>query len=804
MNWPEVDDIGAPSCAAADSDCRTLAVGTTDEDIGDSNRTSPDPISDLDIEVQAMFERVRVRLGMRAPGGPEMLGRYELRDWIGRGGMGEVYRAYDTELERDVALKVIAPRPGTDPQLLRVRLRREAQLLARLDHENLVTIHDSGSHRDRSYLVMEFVNGATLRQLQAAGTLSGTELLRLYAEAGRGLLAAHARGVSHRDFKPENVFVGADGRARVGDFGLAHVFGEIKATPGVDELDHRGLTQAGGTLGYMAPEQLRGETSDASADQYAFCASLWEALGGRRPYSGANAKAMLDAMERPPQGGERIDARLRRALRVGLAARAEARHPSIAQVIAAIEEVLERPKRRKRRAAWLGLAAAAGIIGSAIGYRATHSDCELANEITNLRDETDWDRFERPVARTLERRLGQLRAEAERACIRGDVSTRQHVQNVLHSLRSLLAAEDWRDHIEGFEADFASKASVPMTPVGYGFLAREIQPLEEAWALEQLVAKCDEIEPIAWPQVDRAGLLLPCARARGIRGDWDGALDDFLQARASAELVGDRTRRLQATLGAARLTITRLQNYDLGRGRLEPAEDLLRTLDVPIADPRLAEHEQLSAILLREQAKKSSDESAPKLLDDALRLQRRAVARQLLAGPTGTRVRTLINLGILHEARGEPDLAEAAFRMAYQFEPEDPEAAYNLGRFLVNEDRKLDEARVVLSSVLAMRDHDLQLTTTTALLNLEFKTGDIGTIAPLRTRLTEMLLDERIPRTSVQAGESWLVVAATHACLDDRGPAYQQALRHVPKSLIGVLDQCNPAPEPNQHEEQPP
>ena len=785
-------DFGSPSYAVTLRERRTFEVDTTRDDVfAEADQTgpdpieshAPDPIATLDIEVQAMFERVRVRLGLRESG-REMLGRYELRDWIGRGGMGEVYRAYDTELEREVAVKLIAPRPGTKPQLLRRRLRREAQLLARLDHENLVRVYDSGSHDGSTYLVMELVDGATLRQLQAASKLTTNEILRYYAEAGRGLLAAHSRGVIHRDFKPDNVFVGTDGRARVGDFGLAHLFGEVPTiVPDVDELDASGATRIGdivGTLGYMAPEQLRGEALDARADQYAFCASVWEALGGNRPFSGPNARAVLEAMEGSPHGGVSIDGRLRRALRTGLSPRPGDRHETMAQLVAAIQEVLERPKRRRRRLTWslLGLAALGGIVGTAIGYEAANPDCPLADEVGQLEREADWSRFDATASRGVQRRLAQMKREAERACISRDVAAMQHVESLLSGLRSLLAADDWRDHIEAFEADFASKASVPMSAMGYGVLANEVRPLEDAWALEQLVARCDEIASIPWPEIDRAGLLLPCARARSIRGDYDGAIDDFKQARETAEIVGDRTRRLQATLGAARTTITRLQQYEAGAALLEPASDLLRVLEAPITDPRRAEFDELSAILAREDGK----------LDEALALQHRVVAHQLLAGAAGRRSTALLNLANLHDKRGEPIWAETIYRIAMRLDPGDPEVVFNLGRLLVNEHREGTEARALLSDVLSTRDHDLLLTTTTMLLILEIGADDLDAIAEIRGRLTTMLLDEMIPRTPEQAAESWRIVTLAHACYSDMGPAYQQARSHVPEWLIDDLD----------------
>jgi serine/threonine protein kinase len=201
-------------------------------------------------------------------------------DRIGAGGMGVVYAAYDPELDRRVALKLLRPdRFGSDAD--RLRLLREAQALARLADPHVVSVYDTGTFGDRVFVAVELVEGETLRQwlggLRAAPR-SWREVLARFLPAGRGLAAAHAAGLVHRDFKPENVLLGRDGRVRVADFGLAEAApepgGKLAALPA-----EWGLVL--GTPAYMAPEQLRGIAVDARSDQFSFCVALFEALYGR-------------------------------------------------------------------------------------------------------------------------------------------------------------------------------------------------------------------------------------------------------------------------------------------------------------------------------------------------------------------------------------------------------------------------------------------------------------------------------------------------------------------------------------------
>src|SRR5690606_1441989 len=240
------------------------------------------------------------------------IGRYVVLAPLGRGAMGTVLAALDPELDRKVALKVLHETArGGD----RARLQREAQALARLSHPNVMILHDVGTWVDPAggrhvFLAMELVVGHTLSDWLASAPRSVDAIVAVFAQAGRGLAAAHAAGLVHRDFKPHNVLVGSDGRVRVTDFGLARSFGEDTRPPitvdthtgpiSLPELAlHETLTRTGewvGTPAYMAPEQLQGGAADPRADQFAFCVALYEALHGQRPFAGRTPGEILEAI----------------------------------------------------------------------------------------------------------------------------------------------------------------------------------------------------------------------------------------------------------------------------------------------------------------------------------------------------------------------------------------------------------------------------------------------------------------------------------------------------------------------------
>ena len=228
------------------------------------------------------------------------MGPFEIVAPLGAGGMGEVYRARDTRLERDVAIKVLPPDVANDPVRLD-RFAREARAAAALNHPNILAVHDVSSAGDVHYLVSELLEGQTLAErLQSApGGLSVRKAIDLAQQIALGLGAAHARGIVHRDLKPANVFITSDGRAKILDFGLAKQApasdSSIAAT-GTGALPQTDPGQVLGTVGYMAPEQLRGQTVDARADIFAFGAVLYEMLAGRRAFQAETAADTISAI----------------------------------------------------------------------------------------------------------------------------------------------------------------------------------------------------------------------------------------------------------------------------------------------------------------------------------------------------------------------------------------------------------------------------------------------------------------------------------------------------------------------------
>src|SRR5262245_3103299 len=231
---------------------------------------------------------MRLHAGMK-------LAHYEILAPLGAGGMGEVYRARDARLDRDVAIKVLPERLAESPEAL-ARFQREAKALAALSHANLVAIFDVGTDQDISFAVMEFLAGETLRECLDRGNLPLARVLEIVAAVADGLAAAHAHGVIHRDLKPENIFLSASGQVKVLDFGLARF-----ARPEPPGATAEYLTEAGrvmGTLGYMSPEQASGGIPDGRGDIFSLGCVLYEMATGRRAFPGNNAAEVLAAVLR--------------------------------------------------------------------------------------------------------------------------------------------------------------------------------------------------------------------------------------------------------------------------------------------------------------------------------------------------------------------------------------------------------------------------------------------------------------------------------------------------------------------------
>ncbi|MCY1072102.1 tetratricopeptide repeat protein [Nannocystis sp. RBIL2] len=293
-------------------------------------------------------------------------GRYLVLDVRGAGGMGVVHTAYDPELDRKVALKLVRPQAFGGAAHLRERLAREARVLARISHPNVVPIYDVGEADGEVFIAMELVPGPTLARWQTEQPRPWRAIVDMYLQAARGLAHAHAAGVVHRDFKPGNALVGPDGRVRVVDFGLA-VAGEASPVEAPERAASASLTATGalvGTPAYMAPEQWRGAPVDARSDQYSFCAALWEALAGapyRLPdttWRGAPAPEPAPA----PTGGRAFPRWLRQVLLRGLADEPAARFPAMSALIDACERGLHRRRGTLLAAGGVALAVALALL----------------------------------------------------------------------------------------------------------------------------------------------------------------------------------------------------------------------------------------------------------------------------------------------------------------------------------------------------------------------------------------------------------------------------------------------------------
>ncbi|MBK9035251.1 MAG: protein kinase [Myxococcales bacterium] len=299
-----------------------------------------------------------------APGGT--VGRFVVLGALGAGGMGVVLCAFDPELDRKVAIKVL--RHGGAGVEARVMLQREAQAMAKLAHPNAVTVYEVGRAGEHVFIAMELIDGSTLKAWLVDEERRWREIVAVFIAAGRGLQAAHDAGLVHRDFKPENVLIGKDGRPRVSDFGLAESGVRVDASPTADP--GHSLSVDGAVIGtpkYMAPEQWLGGEVDARSDQFAFCVALWIALGGQAPFDGHTADELRAAViagqrrEGAARSERQVPTWLWPLLDRGLAVEPAQRWPSVAALLDAITE-----RMTLRRRAWV-LGGAAAMVLSASG-----------------------------------------------------------------------------------------------------------------------------------------------------------------------------------------------------------------------------------------------------------------------------------------------------------------------------------------------------------------------------------------------------------------------------------------------------
>jgi tetratricopeptide (TPR) repeat protein len=382
--------------ASADSLADTRAAGSeaADESLEDTRAADPpdaiDPhgataSSGPPARRRALSPRAEAALATGAT-----IGRYVVLEFLGAGAMGAVHAAYDPELDRKVAIKVLLADTGGDVSH-RQRLVREAQALARLQHPNVVAVHDVGEHAGRVFVAMEFVRGTTLRGWLSTPR-SSAEIVAVFVDAARGLAAAHAHGLVHRDFKPDNVMIDEAGRVRVMDFGLARV-SETSIEPEPDTMSATGsrtsmlsveLSVAGsvaGTPAYMSPEQYAGRDVDARSDQFSLCVALFEAFANKRPFAGetlAELAANICAGRTDESAAAAVPAWIRRIVLRGLRPAPDERWPSMDALIGR----LARDPRRRARISVAVIASVVAIGGALVwGRAAADRTCDGGSEI---------------------------------------------------------------------------------------------------------------------------------------------------------------------------------------------------------------------------------------------------------------------------------------------------------------------------------------------------------------------------------------------------------------------------------------
>ncbi|WAS91819.1 serine/threonine-protein kinase [Nannocystis punicea] len=504
-----------------------------------------------------------------------LVGRYIIIDCIGDGGMGQVYSAYDPDLGRKVALKLLHD-DATGHQR-QARLLREAQVMARLSHPNICPVYDVGSFHGRVFFAMEFIDGETLRAWLRARAWEWRELLAVLLAVGRGIAAAHAEGLVHSDLKPENIMLGADERPRVMDFGIARVDGapRTEAPQSLSglalDMESRGTRTIKGTPQYMAPEQWHEDSLDARSDQFSFCIVVWEALFGERPFAdghvATHVRARQELRPRPPPQPSLAPSWLRAVLLRGLSARPEDRFPTMDALLVALASG---QARRRRSFIAAGAAALALVLGGAAGVRWWEHEQQVAacagvgesifadawNEAVRARLQANFAASGLPDAGDLAARIagwidtfaGRWRQVRAEACLVGDVhplgclyDQRQRLLGLLDAL----AEDDPRARSGAIRIaaalpdprTCADPVLVPSAPPAEGFhaqlvatrLRQELRRIEVSGAsghLHEARARALEVRGQA-ASAGLPGLHAEATNVAGMLADWDS---DYTEA----------------------------------------------------------------------------------------------------------------------------------------------------------------------------------------------------------------------------------------------------------------------------------
>ena len=508
---------------------------------------SATPLGDQ-VTVDAQRRRSPARAASR-------IGRFSVLHRVGAGGMGEVLAAYDDQLDRKVAIKLVAPHVSVGS---RGRVRREAQAMARVDHDNVLRVYEAGEHDGQTFIAMEYVEGQDLRAWQDDAPRTWQEILAVYVQAGRGLAAAHEAGLVHRDFKPHNAMIDASPplRVRVLDFGLAGRGGEPivpPTTPSGERVDSFAtpLTRTGdimGTPAYMAPEQIAGTPATAQADQFSFCVALWEALFGERPYGESKEVAeqfanVLDGEVRPPPAGADVPGWLPSILRRGLEVDPDDRWPNMTALL----DELSRDRNARRRRVGIGVLSVLAI-GSAVaagqalggpGLRCEGSDDELDAVWNDARRLDVRNAMAGPPDRLvadLDRYAQQWRQSRLAAC----EATRAGTQTEVIALARLQCLDVRKRQLAALIDVLADEAS----PVSTTDALESIERLPRVSSCADLEYLAAEVPPPEDPEVqrrvDEVQETMARARALSLRGhdDDEQVLALYEDAKARADEIG--------------------------------------------------------------------------------------------------------------------------------------------------------------------------------------------------------------------------------------------------------------------------
>jgi tetratricopeptide (TPR) repeat protein len=693
--------------------------------------------------------------------GHTLLERYTVLGTLGQGSMGMVLSAYDARLDRRVALKLMNPGLGGSGSTgEQSRFLHEAQAMARLNHPHVVAIYDAGTLEDGSlFIAMEHVEGQTLRSWQQQRPWR--EVLEKYLAAGRGLMAAHAAGLVHRDFKPDNVLVGQDGRARVTDFGLARA--AEPAAPS-SQLPEPLLTQPGqwgGTPFYMAPEQFQGQRADARSDLYAFCASLYEGLYGQVPFQGSTLEKLREAQRSgkamPPEGSE-VPAWLARTVLRGLHGEPSQRPASMAVLLAELEDDPEARRRVWRLRA--GVAGVAALLAVAISWgliRPQEQECGgMEQRLAGAWDEAVKARAEQallatgvPYARATADRVGSeldtyARAWAQQRtelCLNSHREGHSQAQGLmlleetcLERRRSQLRAltELFSQPVDRAFADKAVHAVQALPPLEYcsdaKALTAAVPPPENPAVrskVEALQERVDRLEALLeagkyqpglaqaaalLPEVEAVGYLpllartlLLSSRLRSGAGDFPGAEEVLRKAMAAAAQGKDG-----AVLAQAWGDLLTLVGDSEGRYQealvLRPAMENI----VELADDdriRAAALDSLGTALM-----------GMGKYEDARQVFSRALELRLKTGPEENLdvASSINNLGAVFFYTGKYEEARDKYARALALRekilgPEHPRVARSLNNLgtALKELGRLEEARQVHARALALREKAL-------------------------------------------------------------------------------------------------